>query len=161
MKIQLNSYFIAVILVTGCIPVSSVEYRPRPVKKQVAQQQGPQAPILKHLKNGHYKVRKPWTITIGGHNWLIPAGYSSNGITAPTSFKTSLGDGVDHPETWAAVFHDWLFTQKGVSRTQADRLFHELLIAYGVPSRKAGLMYTFVSAYSVSKSFRSNHSQLD
>jgi len=153
-KIQLRHCLIAVILMTGCAPAPSMGYRTGPVKRQVARQQGPEAPQLKRLANGHYKVRKPWTVVLGNRSWQVPAGYSSNGITAPAGVKASLGDGVDHPETWAAVFHDWLFTQQGITRTQADQTFHDLLIAYGVPAGKASLMYTFVAAYSVSKSFR-------
>ena len=114
----------------------------------------PDAPSLKKNAKGRYKLRKPWTVAVGGKVWHIPAGYSCNGITAPDRMKASLGDGIDHPETWAAIFHDWLFTQKGVSRAQADAAFHELLLAYGVPPRKAAMMHGVVSAYSFSKRFR-------
>lgn len=116
--------------------------------------QRPDAPNLKRLANGHYRVRKPWTVDLDGRRWQIPAGYSTNGITAPAGLKKPLGDGADHPETWAAIFHDWLFTQPGISRAKADKAFYHLLIAYGVPAQKAMLMYTTVAAYSLSKSFR-------
>lgn len=88
---------------------------------------------------------------LNGQVWRVPAGYKSNGITAPARLKKSLGDGVNHPETWAAMFHDWLFTRPGVSRARADRMFFDLLLAYGVPETKARLMFTTVSAYSMSK----------
>jgi Protein of unknown function (DUF1353) len=146
-------------LVTGCIPTSTMEHRSGPVKQQVAKRQRPEAPTLKRLKNGHYKVSEPWTVTIQGLSWHIPAGYTSNGITAPARIKSALGDGVGHRETWAAVFHDWLFTQGGVTRKQADRMFRDLLIGYGVSARKADLMYTFVSAFSTSKSLRPSRNQ--
>ena len=68
--------------------------------------------------------------------------------------RAFIGDGVTHPETWAAVFHDWLFTQPGISRAQADSLFYDLLIAYGVSPQKAKLMHATVSTYSLSKSTR-------
>jgi hypothetical protein len=117
---------------------------------------GPQAtqltrPILIRKKNGHYQVAKSWQLRVGGKRWKIQKGYTSNGITAPSRIKASLGDGVNRPETWAAVFHDWLFTQPGISRAHADQLFYETLIAYGVPEHKARLMHTFVAAYSASK----------
>jgi hypothetical protein len=114
----------------------------------------PEVPQLKRLANGHYRVRKPWTVNLSGRQWLVPAGYTSNGITAPDFLKNSLGDGVEFKETWSAVFHDWLFTQPGVTRTQADKLFYDLMIAYGVPAEKAKLMYTTVSTYSLTKSIR-------
>lgn len=154
MKIRVPYFLLVCLLITGCMPVPQARYHGGVTRRSIAKQQRPDAPVLKRLANGHYKLRKPWTVVMDGRIWQIPAGYSSNGITAPANIKASLGDGIHHPETWAAVFHDWLFTQKGASRTEADRTFHELLIAYGVPSRKASLMYTFVSAYSVSKSFR-------
>jgi hypothetical protein len=111
----------------------------------------PDAPLLRKLPNGHYRVRKPWTVRVNGRTYQIQKGYTSNGITAPSAVKSTLGDGVQHEETWAAVFHDWLFTQPGISRAKADRLFYDLLLAYGVSEQKARLMYTSVSAYSLRK----------
>ena len=99
-------------------------------------------------------VKSPWTVALRGRTWHVQAGYSTNGITAPDRIKRMLGDGVDHPETWAAVFHDWLFTRRGISRAEADQLFYDLLIAYRVPESKARLMYGTVAAYSASKRFR-------
>ncbi len=114
----------------------------------------PAAPELKRLKNGHYRVRRPWTVVLNGRTWVVQKGYTSNGMTAPARVKAALGDGVDKPETWSAVFHDWLFTQPGVSRAEADRTFYEIMIAYGVPSSKAQLMYNTVKTYSLTKSQR-------
>lgn len=111
----------------------------------------PQAPKLRRLDNGHYRVRKPWTVYLNGRTYQVQKGYTSNGITAHSAIKAALGDGIEHPETWAAVFHDWLFTQPGMSRATADRLFYDLLLAYGVSENKARLMYTTVSAYSSRK----------
>jgi hypothetical protein len=111
----------------------------------------PEAPKLRRLDNGHYRVRKPWTVHLNGRTYHVQRGYTSNGITAPPAIKSNLGDGIQYPETWAAVFHDWLFTQPGMNRATADRLFYDLLRAYGVPENKARLMYTTVSAYSARK----------
>lgn len=112
----------------------------------------PESPRLKRLPNGHYRVCESWTVALDGHVWHLQAGYQTNGITAPSAIKKALGDGVEYSETWASVFHDWLFTQPGVSRSEADRLFYELLIAYQVPAEKARLMYSTVAAYSLLKS---------
>lgn len=114
----------------------------------------PEAPDLKRLRNGHYRVKSDWSIDLDGRRWVVRKGYTSNGITAPAAIKARLGDGVDRPETWAAVFHDWLFTQPDMSRNRADRLFHEALLAYGVSAEKARLMHATVSAYSLSKELR-------
>lgn len=157
MKIRIRHGLIACALITGCAPAPQVNSRAGFARQPVAaptSSHRPEIPDLKRLAHGNYRVRKPWTVDVGGRRWLVPAGYTSNGITAPARVKSSLGDGVGHPETWAALFHDWLFTQNGITRSQADRLFYELLIAYGVPPAKASLMHTVVSAYSVSKGFR-------
>lgn len=126
------------------------------VQKQVkkASHERPDTPQLKKMGKTRYKLCEPWVVNIGGKTYQVPTGYSSNGITAPNLIKSSLGNGLDRPETWAAVFHDWLFTQKGISRSQADKLFHQLLLAYGVAPRKADAMYAVVSAYSISIRFR-------
>ncbi|WP_411827569.1 DUF1353 domain-containing protein [Luteolibacter sp. AS25] len=111
----------------------------------------PDRPQLTKLQNGHYRVSEPWKIKLNGRVWDVPKGYSSNGITAPDYIKSSLGDGVDYPETWSAVYHDWLFTQPGITRQEADRLFEQLLLAYGVSAQKARMMYSVVARYSASK----------
>lgn len=147
------------ILVLGCAPMGSVPSATRirttrqPVGRSIPHAK-PAAPALKRLANGHYRLRKPWNLELNGRRWQIPKGYSTNGITAPAKIKKTLGDGVNHPETWAAVFHDWLFTQPGTSRHQADKLFYELLLAYGIPAEKARFMYTTVSIYSLSKNLQ-------
>ena len=117
-------------------------------------QQRPEVPHLKRLGSGRYRVRKAWTVILNGRSWRVPAGYTTNGITGPSWLKMTLGNGVTYPETWAAVFHDWLFTQPGISRNQADQLLYDLLIAYGVSPLKAGLMHSGVAAYSACKSLR-------
>jgi hypothetical protein len=155
-----TSYFLAfALLIFGCVPmVVPFAYSPPASKHQAARRPvvppSPAAPELKRLKNDHYYVRKPWTVEVNDRIWVVPRGYSSNGITAPAALKNSLGDGVQYQETWAAVFHDWLFTQPGITRAQADQTFYDLLLAYGVPAQKARLMFTTVSAYSLSKELR-------
>lgn len=108
-------------------------------------------PALKRLPNGHYRVTKPWTLTAGGRVWTVQRGYTSNGITAPAALRARLGDGVGKPETWSAVFHDWLFTQKGVSRSTADELFYEVMLGYGISPNRAKMMYSTVRSYSLYK----------
>ena len=145
------------VLVLGCAPAGPRLGTSRPTRSTVgftAHALKPDAPILRRLENGHYRVRKPWTVNLNGRQWQVQKGYASNGITGPATLKNAMGDGIDHPETWAAVFHDWLFTQPGISRSEADQLFRDLLIAYGVSPPKADLMYTAVRAYSLTKSSR-------
>lgn len=130
-------------------------YGSAPHRTPVKAHNRPEAPKLKFLKQkGRYQVQKPWRLDLNGKTWHIPAGYRSNGLTVPAQLKKTMGDSPDAPETWAAVFHDWLFKQPGISRAEADKLFYDALIAYGVSQRKADLMYTSVRAYSLTKKFR-------
>jgi hypothetical protein len=143
-------------LLAGCIaapPYPGTMVEPG-IRKTTVVKTRPAAPDLVKTRKGHYKVRSPWTVELRNRRWQVQSGYTCNGITAPDGIKKSLGDGVKHPETWAAVFHDWLFTQPGITRAEADRLFYDLLIAYRVPETKARLMYSTVAAYSASKRFR-------
>lgn len=128
--------------------------REREAPEPVANQEKPAAPKLKKLPNGHYRVMQDWKVELGGRRWNVQKGYTSNGITAPDYIKSRLGDSVNSRDTWAAMFHDWLFTQPGVSRAEADRMYYQIMIAYGVPDSKAKLMFNTVSLYSQSKSQR-------
>lgn len=157
---RIHRILVPCVLMVGCVAPGPSSMSARAHASTPGQAHGkvikhrPDAPRLKSVRKGRYRVNKPWTVRLNGRTWQVPAGYTTNGITGPSWVKKSLGDGVDHPETWAAVFHDWLFTQKGVSRAQADQTFYDLLIAYGVPPMKASLMHSSVSAYSASKSIR-------
>jgi hypothetical protein len=141
-------------VLAGCGPALTMPGQGTSQRVPMKQAARPEIPDLKKLKNGHYKVRSRWTVVLKGRTWVVPKGYSSNGLTAPQNIKAALGDGIDKPETWAAVFHDWLFTQPGVTRAEADRSFHELLLAYGVSPAKAEMMYNTVKAYSLTKGLR-------
>lgn len=153
-----RTLLIVTAMLAGCSPMvgqspASDRISGGSVKTPVSRNR-PAAPELVRLRNGRYRVKSGWKVELNGRQWHVKRGYTSNGITAPSKLKKSLGDGVDNPETWAAMFHDWLFTQPGVSRAQADQLFYDLLIAYGVPQGKARIMYSVVSAYSASKAIR-------
>jgi hypothetical protein len=154
LKIRIHQALVLVCAVMlGCAPMPI--HSGHPVRTAVGfAPQKPESPMLRRLENGHYRVKRPWTVTLNGRQWKVQKGYTCNGMTVPDSLKKTMGDGVDHPETWAAVFHDWLFTQPGISRGEADQLFHDILIAYGVPAQKANLMYTAVRAYSLTKGLR-------
>ena len=148
---------ILIVTALACMAAGCVA-RPAPIQGRspvsAAPRTRPEAPALVRKKNGHYRVTKPWTVRLNGTEWHVQKGYTSNGITAPADVKRVLGDGVNEPETWAAVFHDWLFTQPGMTRGRADKIFLQILDAYGVPLFKARLMYSGVSAYSTGKTLR-------
>ncbi len=155
MKYQLILATVAILGFQGCAPMPSpVSRRPgdngAPTVR-TDRAKAPVAPVLEKLPNGHYRVVRNWPVELNGKRWVVVKGYTSNGITAPSYIKSQLGDGIRSRDTWAAVFHDWLFTRPGVSRAEADRLYYDLMLAYGVPQTKARLMYNTVSAYSLTR----------
>lgn len=155
------------LVLSGCVaypPPAGYPTTPRPIPARPTNNATPEipsktsarpaAPALKRLKNGHYRVTQDWVVNLDGRQWIVRKGYTSNGITAPDYIKSKLGDSVNSRDTWAAVFHDWLFTQPGISRTEADRLYYRIMLAYGVPQSKATLMFNTVSAYSLTRPAR-------
>lgn len=139
------SFFLCVML-TSCVShTSSVNTGRRPsVSVNVR-------PQLEQLENGHYRVLEDWPVKIGQRSFIVQQGYSSNGITAPEKLKAFLGDHVDAPETWAAMFHDWCFTQEYLTRDQADSYFIELMHDYQINAHKVQLMGATVRGYTLYK----------
>ena len=111
----------------------------------------PLKPNLKKLSNGHYQVLEDWPLTVSNRNFVVQKGYTSNGITAPQSIKTLLGDHINAPETWTAVFHDWCFTQNHLGRPECDSLYIQLMKDFKINPNKIALMGTTVRGYTVYK----------
>jgi len=111
----------------------------------------PQRPKLKRLANGHYTVLEDWPVNVSGRKFIVQKGYTSNGITAPKSIKSMLGDNVNAPETWTAVFHDWCFTQKSLTRAQCDNYYIQLMRDFKISPQKIQLMGATVKGYSIYK----------
>ena len=111
----------------------------------------PPKPELKKLANGHYTVLEDWPVNVSGRKFIVQKGYTSNGITAPQSIKSVLGDDINAPETWTAVFHDWCFTQKDLTRLQCDNFYIQLMRDFKINPQKIQLMGATVKGYSIYK----------
>lgn len=108
-------------------------------------------PSLKRLTNGHYTVLEDWPVNVSGRKFIVQKDYTSNGITAPESIRKMLGDNIEAPETWTAVFHDWCYTQKDLTRTQCDDFYIQLMKDFNINARKIQLMGATVKGYSIYK----------
>ncbi len=117
----------------------------------INKQYAPARPKLKRLTNGHYTVLENWRVNVSGKKFIVQKDYTSNGITAPQSIKNMLGDNVNAPETWTAVFHDWCFTQKNLTRLECDDLYIQLMKDFNISARKIQLMGATVKGYSIYK----------
>ena len=76
-------------------------------------------------------------------------------VTVPEGFQTDLASVPRLPVVYlltgatgneAAVIHDFLYTSQPCTRKQADDVFHEALLATGVPAWRAWLMWCGVRA---------------
>jgi len=123
----------------------------KPHQQSKSQSLYPTKPKLVKLENGYYRLLADWRVQVGGRTFILQKGYSCNGITAPKRIKSMLGDGVDAPETWSAVFHDWCFTQPNLTRHEADTYFVKLMKAYRINSTKISLIETAVRGYTLFK----------
>ena len=76
-----------------------------------------------------------------GHEYWVPEGTLTDLASIPQpalGFIGTLGDR-------AAVLHDYLCRQGQVARQKADRVFHSALLASGVDSNTAWLMWAAVA----------------
>lgn len=77
---------------------------------------------------------------------IVPMGFRFDGASIPQAAMAITG----WPGLRAACLHDWLLFSSNYSRKEADDVFHEALLACGVSTELADLMYAAVRAYSVS-----------
>ncbi len=80
-----------------------------------------------------------------GRKIIVPAGFSSDGVTSPKilwSFLPPWG----HPATRAAILHDYII-ETMQDRNLADNQFYLALIATGSGSIISTVAYSFVRLY--------------
>lgn len=97
--------------------------------------------------------------TGNGRPWMrltAPLVYESDlvgPVAVPAGFQTDLASVPRVPLAWwltgghgnrAAVVHDWLLDQPGLTRRTCDRVFREALVASGAPGWRTWLMYAGV-----------------
>ncbi|NMD88461.1 DUF1353 domain-containing protein [Victivallis vadensis] len=73
----------------------------------------------------------------------IPAGFESDGASVPRFFWQLVFPPGDSKALHAAFVHDYIYRTHpaGWTRADADKAFRELLIAGGIPARRANLAY--------------------
>lgn len=151
-------FIILTLCLVGCSPIALPPLGPQSspsglpsIPDLINRQFTPPKPKLKRLANGHYTVLEDWPVNVSGRKFIVQKGYTSNGITAPKSIKNMLGDNVNAPETWTAVFHDWCFTQKNLTRLECDNLYIQLMRDLKISPQKIQLMGATVKGYSIYK----------
>lgn len=91
-----------------------------------------------------------------GNQYILTAPFSLCGWEVPTGFKTDLAStpwliqwALPHngPYAPAAVIHDWLYTEKPISRREADWVMFTAMRTLGVPRWKRILMFVSVRLF--------------
>jgi hypothetical protein len=84
-------------------------------------------------------------LDVDGERLEIPAGYTTDGASVPGWAQPLTGwEPWEDPQRWAGIVHDWLYTQKGVSKARADRVFEAVLASEGAGWLKRKAMYAAV-----------------
>lgn len=79
----------------------------------------------------------------GEHHLHIPAGFVCDGSSIPRLLWTLIGLHKDGKNREPSLVHDWIYMHQGdlpersYTRDEADRLYYDLLLAYGVSHKKA------------------------
>ena len=76
-------------------------------------------------------------------NITVPAGFESDGASVPRFFWRVVFPPGDSQALRAAILHDYIYREQpeGWTRVDADNLFYDVLVADGVPKRRALLAY--------------------
>lgn len=72
----------------------------------------------------------------------VPMGFTTDGASIPplVTWVTRWGPW-DAPQRWAAIVHDWLYTQRGTVRKVADLVFLAVLKAEGAGWWRRHVLY--------------------
>lgn len=86
----------------------------------------------------------PITFEIDGHELTIPKGYISDGMSCPRWCWPIISPQYDPKTLVPSIKHDFLYDTKVVSRERADEFYREDLVAHGVGTVKAWVIYESV-----------------
>jgi len=79
-----------------------------------------------------------------GKKWTAPKGHVVDGATIPKAFQSMIGTPYGGEYVLASVIHDVAYDEKKESWEEVHRAFYDAMLASGVESNKASLMYIAV-----------------
>jgi Protein of unknown function (DUF1353) len=82
-----------------------------------------------------------------GELWIAPAGFASDGLSVPRVFWSLLGAPIDGRSTQAAIIHQYYCETRTRTWEATHKMLYESLVASGVPSTQANLLYFAVSRF--------------
>jgi hypothetical protein len=87
----------------------------------------------------------PLVVQVGDEQIVIPTGFTTDGASVPGwAERITMWKPWDDPQRWAGIVHDWLYSQRGVSKARADEIFRAVLVSEGAGWLRRKLMYAAV-----------------
>lgn len=87
----------------------------------------------------------PLVVTINEAPLTIPQGFTTDGASIPRVGQILTGwDPWEPPQRWAAICHDWCYTQAGITKRFADDAFKAVLISEGATVWQRTVMHAAV-----------------
>lgn len=83
----------------------------------------------------------PIKFTFNGQEYEVPAGFASDGMSVPRFFWRMLSPKLDFHTLVPSVIHDYMYSVKLGTRSEADEFYYQNLIAGGFGKVKAKLVW--------------------
>lgn len=106
--------------------------------------------VHKEDKRGNIiTLLKPEKIRFRGKNFVVPAGFQSDGVSVPPFAWPLITSQIDPESLRAGVAHDWIYRMQpaGWTRAEVDLLFLCFLIEDGLSVPRALTAYVFVRGF--------------
>lgn len=79
-----------------------------------------------------------------GRVWTVPAGFITDGASIPTPLWALIGSPFTGKYRIPALFHDAAYSTLGVTKDDADNMFHDAMLEAGCPEILAAAIYSGV-----------------
>jgi len=107
-----------------------------------------------------YELNEDYVAHTAGQQIVVPSGFSYDGATIPSVAWQAFYTPFDPIIMGPSLIHDWLYSNHQTTRTEADNIYHDLLLGNGVPEDKARLILVAISVFG-EEYWRNTRSELD
>lgn len=95
----------------------------------------------------------------GNERITVPTGFTTDGASVPRWAQRLTGWGRwEEPQRWGGITHDWMYTQRGTTKSHADNVFRAVLKAEGASKFTREVMWAAV-VVGGGPAYRSNQAQ--
>jgi hypothetical protein len=104
-------------------------------------------PLLPTAKGKGYIVTADIWVKIDDFEFIISKGFLFDGASIPKPFWSVVGSPFEPDLMVAALIHDWLYWTRLISKDKADNYLKIALLADGVGTARANVIYRAVWAF--------------